>query len=223
MSSNKVIIIGGIGNGTAIAAAIDDANRRGNDELVCAGFLNDRFESSETIEDYPVLGRLTEADRFLSEGYSFINTIYRIDGQEQRIKLFEDLNIPDDRLATFVHPLAYVAPNVKLAPGSVIMPNASISPSAVLGKGCLVMVSANIGHNTVVDDYCHFAAQSCVSSFVKVGKGVHVGLNASVRENLELGDWSTVAMGAVLMNNINKYEIWAGVPAKLLRLASRED
>ncbi len=38
------------------------------------------------------------------------------DGQRERIDLFNSLNIPDDRLAIFVHPTAYMAPNVELSP-----------------------------------------------------------------------------------------------------------
>ena len=36
--------------------------------------------------------------------------------------MIEELPIPEKQLATFVHPTAYVAPNVKLGPGCVIMP-----------------------------------------------------------------------------------------------------
>ena len=40
----KVIILGGIGNGTVIAEAIADANKRGYGKLEMAGYLNDREE-----------------------------------------------------------------------------------------------------------------------------------------------------------------------------------
>ena len=158
--SKNVIILGGLGNGTVIAAAMDDANLRGYNEWKFSGYLNDRMEKGEMLEGHPVLGSLKDVPKFLDEDYYFINVIYRIDGQEDRLKLFESLNIPDSRLAIFVHPTAYVAPNVKLGPGTVLMPNVSISPGVEFGICNLVMINAIIGHNTIIGNHCHFAAQS---------------------------------------------------------------
>ncbi|RLC52558.1 MAG: hypothetical protein DRH79_04735 [Candidatus Cloacimonadota bacterium] len=213
----KVIILGGIGNGSVIAAAIQDANRRGHQEYEFAGYLNDRYNKNELIEGMPVLGKIKDAKRFANDGYYLVNTIYRIDGQQERIDLFESLNVPDSKLATFVHPFAYVAPRVNLGAGCVVMPNASISPGCSFGKCCLIMTGASVGHNTTIGDHCHFAAQSCISSFVHVNNGVHVGLNATIREKITLGTNSAVGMGAVLINDISDNEIWVGNPAKFLR------
>jgi sugar O-acyltransferase (sialic acid O-acetyltransferase NeuD family) len=211
-----------VGNATAIAAAIRDARQRGHDEWDAAGYLNDRMQAGDDLEGLPVLGALNDAARFLDQGFYFINTIYRIDGQDLRIALFEKLGIPDESLATFVHPLAYVADNSVLGPGTVVMPHAAISTDTVLGRCTLVMTAALVGHNNIVRDHCHFAAHSCTGSYLKVGRGVHVGLNATVRENLTLGDCSNLAMGGVLVNNMKEFEIWAGVPAKFLRMAKKE-
>ena len=219
MKSKRVIIVGGPGNGSVIAAAIVDANLRGNMEWEFSGYLNDREKKGTLIGGMPVLGKLADANIFMDEGYYFINTILRIDGQQERIGLFERLNIPNERMATFVHPTVYVAPNVVLGPGTVIMPNVSISPENVFGKGNLVMMNAIIGHNNVIGHYCHFAAQCCVGAYLKIEDGVHVGLNSTIRENLVIGKNATVGMGAVLTKNVGANEIWVGNPAKFLRKA----
>lgn len=211
--------MGGLGNGSIIANAIKHANILGHTEFVCEGFLNDRTPVGEYIDDFPVKGSLKDINTFIDKGYYFINAILRIDGQVERIRMIEDLNIPDERLATFVHPFAYVAPNVILSPGCVVMPNVSLSAGSRFGRNCLIMVGAMVGHDNIIGDYAHIAAQSCVGSYLKVGKGVHFGLNCTVRENLTIGDYSTVGMGAVLTKNIGEKEIWVGNPAKFLRMA----
>ncbi len=215
--SKKVLILGGMGNGSVIANAIIDANQRGIEDIEFVGYLNDRLEIGSRLEGWPVLGKLKDIGYFLADGYSFINTIYKIAGQKERIELFEKLQIPEISLASFVHPLAYLAPNVNISPGTVIMPNASISSGTELGKCCLIMVGATIGHNCKIGEHCHFAAQSCISSSVTIEDGVHIGLNACVRENVSIGRNAALGMGSVLLHDLPADEIWAENPARFLR------
>ncbi len=217
--SRKVVILGGLGNGVVVANAIEHARGMGGTDLEVAGLLNDRTPVGEKIDLFPVIGTLHDAQRLLDEGYWFINTILRIDGNRERISLFESLGIPDERLATFVHPMAYVAPSVQLGPGCVIMPQAAMSPGTRLGKGSIMMVGATMGHDNEIGDFCHISANACVGSYLHVGRGVHVGLNATIREGLTIGDFATVGMGAVLTKNIGDGEIWVGNPARFLRMA----
>lgn len=217
--SKKILILGGIGNGSVIANAIVDANKRGDNEWVFAGYLNDRVEQGETIEGYPVFGKTTDSKKFVEDGYFFINTILRIDGQQERVDMFKQLGVPDARLATFIHPLTYIAPNVKFGHGTVVMPNVSISSGTSFGVGCIIMVGATIGHDNSIGNYCHFAAQACVGAYTKIADGVHIGLNATTRENISIGKNATLGMGSVLTKDIGDNEIWIGNPAKFLRMA----
>lgn len=216
----KVAILGGLGNAALVAAAIEHARRMNATDLEVVGFLNDREELGTMIDMFPVIGKTSDAKRLLDEGYWFINTILRIDGNRERIALFESLQIPDERLVTFVHPMAYVAPTVQLGAGCIIMPNVSMSPGTKLGTGCLMMAGSMMGHDNVVGDFCHIAAQAAVGSYLTIGKGVHIGLNATVKENLTIGDYATLGAGAVLTKNIGENEIWAGNPARFLRYAN---
>ena len=217
--NRKVAILGGIGNATVVAAAIEHARRLGATDLEVAGFLNDREPIGKTLDMFPVIGKTSDAKRFLDEGYWFINTILRIDGNRERIAMFEGLGIPDDRLASFVHPMAYVAPTVQLGPGTIIMPQVAMSPGTKLGKGTIMMVGATMGHDNEVGEFCHIAAQACVGSYLKIGKGVHIGFNATIHEGFTIGDFATLGMGAVLKHDIGEGEIWAGNPARFLRNA----
>lgn len=215
----EIIVLGGVGNGTVIGQAINHAYSLGNTEMHCAGLLNDREPKGTVLEGLPVLGKVSDAKTFEADGYMFINAILRIDGQKERIDLFESLGIKKESLAIFIHPSAYVAPTVEIGRGCAILPGVCISPGTKIGDNSLIMVAATIGHSNVIGEYCHVAAQACVGSYLNVGKGVHFGLNCTIRENLVIGDYATIGMGAVLTKNVGEKEIWAGNPAKLLRKA----
>lgn len=219
--TQKIIIMGGVGNGTVVAQAIEDARRRGYTEYEVAGYFSDRLDIGTDIQGFPVVARTTSenVEKYTEMGYKFIWTIYRIDGQNERIKLFETLGFSEKNLATFVHPLAYVAPDVKIDAGVVIMPYAMISAAAHIGMGTIIMTGATIGHDTEIGMFNHIASQAVVGAYLHVGNGVHFGLNCTVREHLKIGTNSTIGMGSVLTKDVGCGEIWVGNPARFLRKA----
>ncbi|MDB5018986.1 MAG: sialic acid O-acetyltransferase, partial [Pedobacter sp.] len=161
--------------------------------------------------------------RFIEEGFYFINTVYKIDHQQERVALFESLNIPLDRLATFVHPLAYVAPNVKLSPGCVIMPGVTLSSGSTFGICCRVMAGAFIGHNVQVGNHVLFAANSCIGSNTVVEDVVYFGFNCTTKGKLHFGKFSVIGLGSVVVKHVNAFEVVKGNPATFHRYVYDKD
>lgn len=217
--SKKVLIYGGPGPASVIGQAIDHAYQMGYRDYEFAGFVNDADVGNQ-IDGYPILGKLSDTQKLIEEGYYFIYAIYKIGGQVERIQWFNDLNIPLERLAIFVHPQAYVAPNSELSPGCVVMPGASVSGNTRIGVGTLLMNGAAIGHDNCIGAHNFYTAKSCLGSWIKTGIGVWVGMNATVRGKLELQDYSAVGIGSVVTKNIGANEIWVGNPAKFHKLVS---
>ncbi|MBQ8271277.1 MAG: hypothetical protein IJZ22_08785 [Bacteroidaceae bacterium] len=217
----KVIIIGGIGSGTVIAQAINEANSRGDRTLVVYGFMSHDKEVGEDIEGIPVVVKQSAENilKYYNEGYKYIFALHRMDGGEYFINLYNSLGLKPEMMATFIHPTAYVAPNVKVMNGCVIMQYSMISAGTTIGCNTLIMGGATVGHNTNLGEFNHIASQAVVGSHIETAVGVHFGLNCTVREYLKIGEYSTIGMGAVQTKDVGAHEMWAGVPAKLLRKA----
>ena len=217
--TNKVLIFGGIGAASTIAMAIIDANNNGYTELVFHGFINDK-DALDKIDGYPIVGGFKDVPRLINEGYMFINTVYKIDGQRKRVALFEDLAIPDKQLATFIHPRAYVAPNVEIEKGCAVLPNANISSGAKIGRCVRIMTGAMIGHDCKIEDHAFFAANSCVGSHINFGTACYIGLNSTIGGKLLIGEYSVIGMGSVVTKNVKPYEIVGGNPSKHFRFVN---
>lgn len=219
--SEKIIIIGGVGSGTVIAQAIKDANIRGEHSYILEGFMSHDKLPGDMIENIPVISTqsIENVKMLFYKGYKFIFALHRTDGGEKFVELFHSLNLSTEMLGTFIHPTAYIAPDVIIEPGSVIMPYVMISSKAKIGLNTLIMTGATIGHNTNIGIFNHIASQAVIGAFINTEIGTHIGLNCSIREYITIGKYSTIGMGAVLTKNVGDKEIWAGNPATFLRKA----
>ena len=215
--SKKVIIIGGEGNGGVIASAIIDMNKKGYKEYELAGYLNDYEEIGFLIHEYPVLGKLNQVNEFAEDGYYFMWAVHMIGHGKKRHNLYYSLNIPEDRLATIVHPNSFVADNAVLEPGVFVMANSYIGPGTIIRKGTLVMANCVVGHNDDIGELCHLSAGCIVGSYINIGKVSDIGLGATVLEKRKIGDYSVLGANSLLTKDMGDSVIYVGSPAKLHR------
>lgn len=215
--NKKVIIMGGEGNGGVIASAIIDMNKKCINEYSLAGYLNDYEEVGSLIHGYPVMGKLNQVNEFAIKGYYFMWAVHMIGHGKRRSELYYSLNIPEDKLATIIHPNAFIADNVVLEPGVFVMANSYVGPGTILRKCVLVMANCVVGHNDEVGELCHLSAGCNVSSYVKIGRASDIGLGASVLEKRTIGNYSVVGANSLLTKDIGDSVIYTGSPAKLHR------
>lgn len=217
--SQKVVIIGGVGTGTMVAQAILDANKRGCFDLKLAGFMSHDKEVGDEIEGFPVFVKQSRenVEDLYQKGYKFIFALHRMDGGKYFVDMYKDLGLNTQMMATFIHPTAYLASNVIVESGCVILPYVMVSPGTTIASNTLIMGGVTIEHNTFIGEFNHIAAQAVVGSYIKTSLGVHIGLNSTIREYLTIGEYSTIGMGAVLTKNVGEREMWVGNPAKFLR------
>lgn len=213
--SKKVIIVGGVGTGTVIAAAIEDIMREGH-EWELLGFLNDSMKTGEELSGFPVLGTVDEANRFSSEDCYFIYALFTTKKSYERVQRLHSLGIADERFATLRHPTAVVSRNVRLGYGVVLMPGVVISPDVVIGNHTQLYANSFVGHNTTVGNYCLIANNASIGAFINVEDGVHVGSNCSIVERVTLGKWSVVGLGAVVLKDVAPSTTVVGNPARVL-------
>jgi len=220
--NKKVIILGGEGNGGVVAACIRDMNERyKNYEYEVMGFLNDMEESGSLINDYPVLGKTSDHIKFHDDSsIYFMFAIHPVGHGSLRVNLFEKLNIPENKLATIVHPSAFVGYNVNVRPGAMIMANSYVGPASTIGKCALLMSNTVVGHNTKVGDFCHISVGSVISSYVKMETASDVALNATVIEKITIEKYAVVGAGAMITKPVYENEIVVGNPQRVLRLVT---
>ena len=118
------------------------------------------------------------------------------------------------KLATIIHPNAYLAENIKVGIGSVIMAGAVVQSGCTLGKGVIVNTSSSIDHDCKVGDYCHISVGSHIAGTVCIGDNTWIGAGATVSNNITICNDVMIGAGAVVVKDIMEPGTYVGVPAK---------
>ena len=212
----KLIIIGGMGNGTVAASTVEDINAI-KKEWEIIGFLND-FEK-EPINGYPVLGKIDKAtvNEFLEDDdVYFLYTLISTKMNYKFLHKLTDLQIPIERFATIIHPTAVVSKFAEIGHGVSIQPFVSVGPNVTIGNHIQIYAQVLVGHNSTLNDYSYVANNSCIGAHVHLKEGAYLGTNCSLLENVTIGEWALVGIGAVVLKDVQSYTKVVGNPARVI-------
>lgn len=220
MINKPLIIIGGSGHGSVIEACIkDNRNRYGDFEWELKGFCND-YDTE--VDGYPVLGKLVDIPYLVEQGYWFIWGIHLIGRNFKTVELYDSLHIPKERLATVIHHTAFIDNSVTLESGCFVMYNAYIAPRTHIGESVMIKANTNIGHDVNIGRLSHIAMGATIVSCVNIGECADVAVSATALAHTNIGNYAMLAASALATHSIPDGEIWSGVPAKFLKIVSKQ-
>lgn len=212
----KLIIIGGHGNGTVALSTVEDINAV-KKEWEVLGFLNDR--ETEDINGYPVIGKIDKetVDKYLADpDVYFFYTLISVKLNFKFLHKLLDLEIPDERFATLIHPTAVISKFAKIGHGVSIQPFVSVGPNVEIGNHVQVYAQALVGHGAKLKNYSYVANNACIGADVVLEEGAYLGTNATTLEFITIGKWSLAGIGSVVIKSVDDYTKVVGNPARVI-------
>jgi len=120
--------------------------------------------------------------------------------------------------ATVVHPDAVIHPSVCLGEGTVVFAGTVIQPDTVVGVHSIVNTGASVDHDCLLGDFVHIAPGVRLAGGVRLGEGVLMGIGSCALPMVNLGSWSIIGGGAVVVGNLPANVTVVGVPARVVTL-----
>jgi sugar O-acyltransferase (sialic acid O-acetyltransferase NeuD family) len=181
------------------------------------GFVDDDPELlGAKVDGLPVLGPISELAH-LPSAHVVVCTGHPGNYFSRKL-LVRRLGLDQARYASVIHPAAVLPDGCWIGPGSVLLAGVVATTAVSLGAHVAVMPGVVLTHDDEVADYATIAAGARLAGGVHVGEGAYVGAGALVRERRTIGSWALVGMGAVVLDDVPSAEVWAGVPARRLRV-----
>lgn len=104
-----------------------------------------------------------------------------------RLEWIEKIHQVGGKLATLIHPTAYISPAATINLGTVILPHAIINTDTIIEKGCIINLGAIIDHGCVIEEGCHI----CLGAIVKGENRVERLTKIEAGEVIEARRWPT--------------------------------
>lgn len=199
---NRLVIIGAGGHGKVIA---DIAMKNGYNHIC---FVDDH--ATGNCMGFPIIG-ICDSIRMLDDGHT--DFVIGIGNNGVRKSIAERFDV---NWVTLVHPSAQIACNVTIGKGTVIMAGVVVNVSASVGMHCIINTGAIVEHDNVIEDYVHLSPRAALGGTVRVGELTHIGIGATVRNNIDICAACTIGAGAVLVKNAERGGVYVGVPARVI-------
>ncbi len=177
----RLVIIGAGGHGQAvreIAVALQKYfTANGNENII---FLDDQYREVANKEQrygtvaYKIAGMCDEYRKYINRETEFYPAF---GDNKRRLEWEKRIAQAGGKLATIIHPTAYIAKSVAIKSGTVIFPKAIINTGCIVGSACIINMGAIVDHGCVLDDACHInsgaivMAENNVPKYTKVDSG----------------------------------------------------
>lgn len=196
-----ILVVGAGGHAKVVIATLHAAG------LDVAGVLDDRAESWGTsVLGCSVLGGLEQLKR------SAAHAIIAIGNNAARRDIAT--RFPETTWMSVVHPAATVHESVKVGAGTVIFASAVIQPDTILGQHIIVNTGATVDHDCVLENYVHVAPGVHLAGAVHLEEGVFLGIGCTVTPGINVGRWTTVGAGGVVVRSLPANTVAVGIPAR---------
>ncbi|HWI31347.1 MAG TPA: NeuD/PglB/VioB family sugar acetyltransferase [Microbacterium sp.] len=182
------------------------------------GILDDDVERHGTeVDGVPITGPVSDAVR---RRESLLVCVGPSAGRRNIVRRLAKVGVAHDRYATYVARSARIGKTVTIGAGSILLDGVVVTADAAIGSHVVIMPNTTVTHDDVLADFATLAAGVSLGGGVHVEVGAYIGMNASIRQGLRVGEHAVVGMGSAVLTDIPAGETWAGVPARLLGVST---
>jgi sugar O-acyltransferase (sialic acid O-acetyltransferase NeuD family) len=125
-------------------------------------------------------------------------------------------------LISYVSRRATVFPETPIGENCFILEDNTIQPYTRIGDNVVLWSGNHIGHHSTIGDHVMFTSHVVLSGHCTVGDYCYLGVNATIRDGLRLGEGTLVGMGACVGRDTEPWSVYQGNPARKREVASTD-
>ncbi len=202
-----IAIIGAGGHGKC---AYDCFNQSG---VEVYGFFDDEpgLYDIEVINGLKCLGNSADVGK-----HEMISSVFIAIGDNRvRLAKYEYFKDKGYRTPSTVHQKAHVSDFAYMGEGIFVMGAAIINPHARIGDYCIINTSATVGHDSILGRAVQVGPGVNIAGGCRIGEGAFIGIGAKIAPKINIGAWSVVGSGSVVLRDLPDHTFCCGIPSKI--------
>ena len=211
----KVAIIGAGGFAREVLDVIDACNQV-EERYEPLGFVIDpQYGLPGTIiNDKPILGGFDWLEKYAGEVY----ITCAVGSSHHRYQLIQRATELKCRFVNLIHPTAVLTRWVTIGEGVVITAGCILTNQIQIGNHVHINLDCTIGHDVILQDFVTLSPGVHVSGNVTLGTGCFVGTGANFIEKLNIGAWTVIGAGSVIVGEVPADTTVVGIPGKIIKV-----
>jgi sugar O-acyltransferase (sialic acid O-acetyltransferase NeuD family) len=101
-----------------------------------------------------------------------------------------------------------------------ILEDNTLQPFTSIGNNVVLWSGNHIGHHGRIHDHVTITSHVVMSGHCEIGKYAFLGVNATLRDRISIGEGTFVAMAAAVMKSTEPWSVYKGNPAVKLEMQS---
>ena len=210
----NICVIGAGGLGRETIMVIEDINKVKRNYNIL-GIIDDKKDiKGKYINNYPVLGGTNWIKEHEDEDIKYVFGIGEPKIKKKILGKILDLNIDFE---TIIHPSAIYSQHIKLGKGVVITAGCILTVNIIIEDHVFLNLNTTVGHDTIIKNLAIASPTVCINGINTIGEGVYLGTGCKLIHNIEIGSWSIIGAGAVVVKDIPSFVTAVGVPAEVIK------
>jgi len=169
---------------------------------VVAFVVDDEFLGASTHKNLPIISWSEARSNYPPNRYYMHVAVSYKNLNKLREAKFNQCLEAGYTLVNYISTRATTFPDLKVGKNCFILENQNLQPRVTLGNNVMLWSGNHIGHGTEIADHAYLASHVVISGHVKIGKRCFIGVNASVRDFIQISDDCLVGMSSIVTKNL---------------------
>ena len=169
---------------------------------VVAFVVDDEFFSETTFQGLDVVPWSDALKKYPPSDYSMHVALSYRGLNSLREDKFKQCQSAGYELVSYVSSKATIFPDLKLGSNCFILENQNIQPRVTLEDNVMLWSGNHVGHGSTIKEHAYLASHVVISGHVEIGRRCFIGVNATIRDFLLIGDDTFIGMGAIVTRNL---------------------
>lgn len=101
-----------------------------------------------------------------------------------------------------------------------ILEDNTIQPFVKIGNNITLWSGNHIGHHSIIEDHSFITSHVVVSGGCNIGRFTFIGVNATLRDHLTIGQSNVIGAGVILLKNTEDYKVYIANATEVSKVPS---